>query len=593
MNFFKQVLATIVGLTIFQIISFIMFFVFIGIIAASFKGSSESSASTETIEENSLLTLKLNYDIKERDGFPQFDFNDLDGLSKEKAGLQSLLEALKFAETDERIKGIYMDLSLMPNGYATIDVLREALNSFKSTGKFVMAYGEMIDQKSYYLASVADKLYVNPEGYIELRGVGAQLTFFKKLLEEKLEAEVQVFKVGDYKSAVEPFIQAEMSEANREQLTYLLGGIKEDFVNNIADARNISPEDFDEILNSLAALDPKTAAELNILDGTRYFDEVLGELKTNLGIDQEDDIESISLNDYAMATAQVTKSSHKIAVIYAEGSIVDGKGDEMSIGGEKFAKQIRELRNDEDIEAIVLRVNSPGGSALASEVMWRELELAKAQKPVVVSMGEVAASGGYYIACNSDKIYAEENTITGSIGVFGLIPNLEKFMNNKLGVTFDEVNLNEHASSNGVTNSFTEFEAAVIQKNVDNIYKTFTTRVAEGRGMAIEDVLAVASGRVWTGEQAMERGLVDEIGGLDDAIAHAAELAELEDFRIKEYPEVKSPFEQFISEMGMEVKQSRLKENLGPLFPYFEELQSLYTMNGKVQAKMPMIIEIY
>ena len=384
-----------------------------------------------------------------------------------------------------------------------------------------------------------------------------------------------------------------MSEANREQMTYLLQGIKEDFVNNIAFERNITPENFDSILDSLLALDPKDASKLDIIDGTRYFDEVLLELKENLGISPNDDIESISLNDYAIATASVNKSSHKIALIYAEGTIVDGQGDEGSIGGEKFAKQIRAIRTDEDIEAVVLRINSPGGSALASEVIWRELELAKAVKPVVVSMGELAASGGYYISCNAAKIFAEENTVTGSIGVFGLVPNLEKMLNNKLGITFDDVVLNDHATSNGITEKFTDYEATVIQKNVNKIYATFTSRVAEGRGLPLEDVLAVASGRVWTGEQALERGLVDEIGSLDDAIAYAAELAELEDYRLKEYPEVQSPFEQIFAEMGMSTKEQVMHENLGPLAPFVQDIHELYNMNGKVQARMPVSIEIF
>lgn len=593
MNFFKQVLATIVGLTIFQVISLIMLFVFIGALISSIEDIDSAGSAVKEVKPNSLLSLKLNYDIQERDGFSSFNFGDLESFPKERAGLQSMLEAIAFAKTDDRIKGIYMDLSVMPNGYASIDALRQALTDFKSSGKFVLAYGEMIDQKSYYLATVADKLYANPEGYLQLNGIGTQLTFIRGLLEDKLEAEVQVFKVGDYKSAVEPFIQDKMSDSNREQLTYLLSGIQEDFLNNIATDRNMSPDAFNQILNELSALEPKAAADLGLLDGTRYFDEVLDELKTLLDMDMDDDIESISINDYAMATAETTKSANKIAVIYAEGDIVDGNGDELSIGGEKFAKEIRKLRNDEDIDAIVLRVNSPGGSALASEVMWRELELAKATKPVVVSMGELAASGGYYISCNADKIYAEENTITGSIGVFAMIPNLQSFMNNKLGVTFDELNLNDHANMNGITGPFNAYEAQVIQKSVDNIYETFTSRVAEGRGLSLEAVLEVAGGRVWTGEQALERGLVDEIGNLSDAIAHAATLAGLEDYRIKEYPEVKSPFEQLISEMGIESKQGALKEALGPVYPYYNELQQITYLDGQVQARLPMLIEIY
>ncbi len=593
MNFFKQVLATIVGLTIFQVISLIMVFVFIGALVASLDEIDTAGSATTTIDSNSLLVVKLNYDIQERDGFAAFDWSNMESFAKEKAGLQSLLEAIAFAKTDDRIRGIFMDLSIMPNGYATIDALRLALKDFKSSGKFILAYGETIDQKSYYLASVADKFYANPEGYLQLSGIGSQLTFFRGLLEDKLDAEVQVFKVGNYKSAVEPFIQDSMSTANREQTAFLLEGVKEDFLNHIAEERGMSPEAFNQILNDLSALEPKSAVELGLLDDVKYFDEVLDELKDLMEIDQSEDIESLTINDYAMATAETAKSANKIAVIYAEGNIVDGEGDDTSIGGERFAKEIRKLRNDDDIDAIVLRVNSPGGSALASEVMWRELDLAKAVKPVVVSMGELAASGGYYIACNADKIFAEENTITGSIGVFAMIPNMQSFMNNKLGVTFDEVNLNDHATMNGITGPFTDYEAQVIQRSVDNIYETFTTRVSEGRGMSMESVLEVAGGRVWTGEQALERGLVDEIGNLSDAIAYAASLANLDDYRLKEYPEMKSPFEQLFSEFGLEARQASLKEALGPVYPYYEELQQITLMNGRVQARLPMLIEIY
>ena len=454
MNFFKQVLATIVGLTIFQIISFIMIMIFLGVLLSSVGGGEKEVVE---IKNNSVLTLDLSYTIKDKNGFTEFSALDLENLPQEKAGLYSLVKAIEFAKTDDKIKGIYLPLSIMPNDYATIDLLRKTLKDFKTSGKFIIAYGEMFDQKSYYLATVADKIYANPEGYIELRGIGTRLTFYKKLLEEKLDAEVQVFKVGDFKSAVEPYILDKMSEDNRTQLEYLLGGIKEDFINNIAEDRGIDAVEFNEILNSLKGLDPDSCVKYGLLDGTRYYDEILVDLKERTGIEESEDVNTVDLNIYAITNAVSGKSKNKIAVVYAEGSIVDGKGDANSIGGATFSKQIRALRKDEEVNAIVIRINSPGGSALASEVMWREIELAKKVKPVVVSMGGVAASGGYYIACNSDRIFAEENTITGSIGVFGLVPNLESFLNNKVGVTFDDVLLNDHATSNGVTNKLDEF----------------------------------------------------------------------------------------------------------------------------------------
>lgn len=592
MNFFKQVFATIVGLFIFQIIAGVIAVIFIGAMIASFGSKAASSVQVD-IKDNSIIQLDLSEGLSEKDGFSSFNYTNPQEMPKESAGLQSVLEAIEFAKTDDRIKGIYIKMSMLPEGYATIDALRKKLLDFKESGKFIVAYGEMLDQKTYYLSTVANELYVNPEGYMEIRGIGTRLTFFKKLLEEKLNAKVQVFKVGDFKSAVEPFINEKMSDANREQLEYLLGGIKHDFVNNIAAARSLTPEKVDDIINNLQGLDPDSSLYYGLIDGTKYYDEILVNLKEKTGTKAEDDLNVVDMSAYAISTAKTNKSSNQIAVVYAEGDIVDGKGEDgSSIGGESFSKIIRELRQDEDIDAIVLRVNSPGGSALASEVMWREITLAKQDKPVVVSMGDVAASGGYYISCNANRIFVEENTITGSIGVFGLVPNLQDFLNNKLGVTFDEVALNDHAVSNGVTKEFTPFEAEVMQKNVDNIYTTFTSRVAEGRGLPIEDVLAVASGRVWTGEQAIERGLADELGGLNEAVKYASSLAELSDYRIKEYPKQKSPIEAILEDLGVEAKNNKIKESMGVLYPYYQELQRINNIQGKVQMAMPYTLEI-
>jgi len=589
MNFFKQVLATIVGLTIFQLISFLMTFIFIGILIASLGGIEQQIVE---VEDDSVLTLDLSYTINDKNGFSDFSVNDFKNLPTEKAGLYSLVKAIELAKDDDRIKGIYMPLSVMPNSYATIDLLRETIIDFRSSGKFVVAYGEMFDQKSYYLATAADKIYVNPEGYIELRGIGTRLTFYKKLLEEKLQAEVQVFKVGDFKSAVEPFILDKMSDANRKQLSYLLEGVKEDFVTNVSVARGVTPQEFDDILNNLKGLDPDSCVKYNLIDDTKYYDEILAELREKMDLNSDADINTVDLNTYAIANVSNQQSDNQVALVYAEGSIVDGKGDETSIGGESFSKQIRELRNDEDVDAIVIRINSPGGSALASEVMWREIELAKEVKPVVVSMGGVAASGGYYIACNSDRIFAEENTITGSIGVFGMVPNLSNFLNNKIGISFDDVLLNDHATSNGVTNKLSDFEAEVIQANVNKVYATFTNRVAEGRGLPIDSVLNVASGRVWTGEQALARGLVDEIGGVDEALNYAAKLADLDDFKIQEYPKIQSPFEGFLEDFSSGIQQKSIAKELGVLYPYYQELKQMEAMQGKVQARMPFDLEI-
>lgn len=594
-SFFKQVLAVIVGLTVFQLISFIMtIFLFLAI-AGAIKSMGDSGFGKQKVkvEDNSVLWLDLSYEIPERDGMPGFSLDFSSFSSGEVTGLQSIIKSIENAKTDSKIKGIYMDLSTMPNGYATTDAIRRALEDFKSEGKFIVAYGEMIGQKAYYLASVATEIYVNPKGIVELRGIGSRLTFFHKLLSEKLEADVRVFKVGTFKSAVEPFIREDISESNREQLEFLLGGIKEDFLNNISKSRNISAEEFDAILNELKVTNAQDAVDLGLVDGALYYDEVLDILIAKTGAKDLDDLKYITMGSYSKSfSTKQPSTKNKVAVVFATGDIVDGKGDQNNIGGKRFAKIFRDLRLDEDVKAVVLRINSGGGSALASEIMWRELELTRAVKPVVVSMGDVAASGGYYIACNANRIYAEENTITGSIGVFGLLPNFEKFFSNKLGITFDDVKLNDHATFDGLTKGLDDYEAMVIQKGVEEVYENFTGRVAEGRGMDIDEVKKYAEGRVWTGEQAKQFGLVDELGGLNDAIKHAVELAELKEYRLSEFPKASSPFEFLFGEMSKDLQSKWMKRELGENYKYLEQLKKLEQLQKGVQARMPFELEI-
>jgi protease IV len=594
-SFLKQVLAVIVGLTVFQFISllftFIFLFAFIG--ALKTMGEGGFSKGKVKVEDNTVLWVDLSYAVPERDGMTEFNIFSLSEMPKEQLGLQTIVKVLEKAKTDSKIKGIYMDLSTMPNGYATVDVIRNALLDFKESGKFIVAYGEVVGQKAYYLASVADEIYINPKGLVELRGIGSRLTFFHRLLTEKLDADVRVFKVGTFKSAVEPFIREDISDANREQLEFLLGGVKADFLRNISNSRDISEAEFDAILNELKVTNAQDAVDFGLIDGVKYYDEVLANLFDKTGAKDIDDFKYIAMSDYAKTIDKkesVTKN--KIAVVYAYGDIVDGNGELENIGSKRFAKIFRELRNDEDVKAIVIRVNSPGGSALASEVMWREIELAKASKPIVVSMGDVAASGGYYIACNANRIFAEENTITGSIGVFGLLPNFENFFKNKLGITFDDVKLNDHATFDGITKGLDDYEALVIQKGVNEVYEVFTGRVAEGRNMSVDEVKKYAEGRVWTGEQAMAIGLVDEMGGLDDAIKYAVELAELEDYRLSEYPKQISPFEFLLKGFGDNIESKFVKRTLGDNYIYVEQLKSLEQMQKGVQARMPYVLEI-
>jgi len=588
-GFFKQVLAVIVGT---GIMGLLLFFFFFAIVAASMSMGEKTSITK--IEKNSVLKIDLSKLISERNKGKDYDFNYGKIIINENLGLQNIVNAIEHAKTDDKIEGIYLPLSTMPNGFATADVLRRALIDFKTSGKFIVAYGEYASQKAYYVASVANKIYINPEGIVELRGIGVQLSFYKKFL-DKIDAEVEVFKVGTFKSAIEPFIREDISEPNREQLEFLLGGIKEDFINNISKSRGISTNALENIINNLEINSSEKAVELKIIDGAYYADQVSSDLYERLGIDEDTDeeIEFIDINKYGKSIKKdPVLTKNKIAVVYAEGEIVSAEEDD-KLSSEEFAKIISDLRKNENVKAIVLRVNSPGGSALASEVIWRELELAKKDKKVVVSMGNVAASGGYYIACGADYIFAEENTITGSIGVFGLIPNFEKFLEERIGVTFDEVNLNEHATMNGVTKKLDQVEHDLIQNSVERIYETFTNRVAEGRNMNQDSVKVYAEGRVWTGEQALKIGFVDEIGDLSKAIEYAVELSELEEYNIVEYPKKKDPMQKILEEFGIEnVKEKIIKSELSENYVYYKKIKDIQTNFNTIQMRMPFDLTI-
>lgn len=582
-SFLKQVLAVVVG---FFVVGALFMFMGIGMIAGL---STEKSVE---VENNSILKLNLAYAIPQKNKTEDLDWSSGSISMGEVVGLEHLIRSIQQAKTDDNIKGIYLELSTMPNSLASIDALRRALEDFKSEGKFIIAYGEYVAQKAYYLATVADKIYINPEGMVELRGIGTELMFFKKAL-DKLEIDVEVFKVGTFKSAVEPFIRENISDANRKQLEFLLGGLKENFINNIAKDRAIEPARLNEYINDLAFSSVDTGVQLRLIDDALYYDQVEAELKKKVDVAEDEDLEFIKMGKYAQTVKlNNPEVKEKIAVVYAEGDIVSKK-EKGKISSEEYAKIIAKLRKDEKVKAIVLRINSPGGSALASEVIWREIEKAKESKKVVVSMGSLAASGGYYIACNADKIFAEKNTITGSIGVFGLVPNAEKFLSNTMGVTTDQVELNEHATMNGVTNTLDAYEKQIIQKGVDRIYETFTSRVAEGRAMPLDSVKKYAEGRVWTGEQAKDIGFVDEIGDLQKALAYTAELANLTEYRLREYPEKKTQVEEIMEQFGLEqVKQKQLQKELGAMYPYYKQSKDLEQMFNVVQAKMPFGLEV-
>lgn len=586
-QFFKYLLASILGSMLGLFLAlFVFFFVAIGMTTAMISGLAEDK--DVKVEPNSILNVDLAYVIPERsseDPFANFNINTLE--VETQLGLNDILASIESAKSDDDIKGIYIDVSILPSGMATVEAIRQQLIDFKESGKFIVAYGEIIGQKAYYLASVADEIYVNPVGYMELKGFNTQLAFLKNMM-EKLGVEAQVFYAGKYKSATEPFRLTEMSEANEEQVMELLNGFYSLFLNNITAQRNMDVALLDSICDNLLVREPADALKFGLVEGTKYYDEVLDILADKVAAEKTADLEFLSLEKYNKARDKNIdfKVKDKIAILYASGNIVDGDGEETNIGSARFAKALREIREDDKIKACVIRINSGGGSALASDIILREVTLVKEKMPVIVSMGDVAASGGYYIACEGDTILAEPNTVTGSIGVFGIIPNMQTFFNEKLGVTFDGVETGKYGSMGSVTRPVTEGERAIIQAGVDSVYATFKNRVAAGRDMSVDYVDSIAQGRVYTGEQALKIGLVDALGGMDDALAFAKEKAGLEAYRIAAYPKQKNPFEKFMKDLEADIETRFLKYRLGEYYGIFEKIEEVKNNKG-VMAKMP------
>ncbi len=576
-QFLKFTLATIFGLFLFTVISILMV---VGIASAAGK------EKVAKVEPNSVLKLDLNYSIPEKSNDNPFAGLDMFNTTPKKAvGLTEIRASIKKAKEDANIKGIYLEMGINDNGYATLEAIRQALIDFKKSGKFVYAYGEVVSQKSYYLATAADKIFVNPNGGLELKGFGREIMYFKGMF-DKLGIEVQDFHCGSYKSAIEPFLRENMTDANREQLSYIYSDVYSTFLNRIAGDRKMDTATLNNIVNNLMAESPEKSKALNLVDEILYYDEVVDKMKTKLGVDKKKEVEVVGLEKYASTLDKNLEIESKIAVVYAQGSIVDGEGNDDEIGGEKFAKIFSKLRKDDKVKAIVLRINSGGGSALASDIMWREIVLTKKEKPVVVSFGDVAASGGYYIAAPGDRIFAQPNTITGSIGVFGLLPNAQKMFKDKLGITFDEVEVTKHGVLGGLTKPLDEEEKAVAQRNVERTYAEFKSRVANGRNKTTDYIETIAQGRVWTGNQAIANGLVDELGGLDEAIAYAAKKANLKekDYRLKAYPEEKS-FGEKIAESFKDTKAQMVREQLGEQYEVYKTLEWLKKSRG-VQARM-------
>jgi len=571
----------------------ILFFIFMGMVLSV---ASLSKKEVVIVPANSVLQLKLNEEIADRSSsnpFNNFDFSSFN--TTKSPGLNEILQNIKKAKTDDNIKGIFLDLGTIPSGIATIEEIRNALLDFKSSKKFIISYSEEYTQKAYYIASVSDKIYLYPEGALDFKGLNGEVMFFKGLL-DKLDVDVQILRHGKFKSAVEPFVLDKMSEPNKEQTLKYISGIWNQMLEGISESRKMSVAQLNGIADSFKIQKAQDAVTYKLVDKLMYKDELLAELRNLLGIGKKEKINSISLQKYTSVpdkTKKIHKTKDKIAVIYALGEIVSGKGDDETIGSDRISEAIRKARLDSAVKAIVLRVNSPGGSALASDVIWREVTLSKKTKPVVVSMGDVAASGGYYIACAATRIVADPTTLTGSIGVFGLIPNLKGLYNNKLGVSFDNVKTNNYADIGSTYRPLTKSEENIYQTSVENIYETFITHVAEGRGMTKEKVDSIGQGRVWNGVDAIKIGLIDEFGGLEKSIEIAAKLAKIEEYKIQSLPAQKDPFTQIMEELsGESTDQTILKNKLGELFEFYNYIQYVKNTKG-VQARIPYTIKIY
>lgn len=555
-------------------------------------GASMGDKQAVQVKDNSVLQVKLNYEIKERgvnSPFGNFDPQTLK--AKPSVGLNDILASLKNAAQDDNIKGIYLDVQNVPAGMATIEEIRNALLQFKESGKWIIAYSEIYSQKGYYIASVADELWLNPQGMLEWKGLGSQMMFLKGMF-EKLEVEPQIIRYGKFKSAVEPLILDKMSEANRLQTMTYMSDLWNKILQGVSQERGKTVVELDGFAQNATIQNGKDALENGLVDELLYKDQVLANLRARLEIEEEDGkINFIGLAKYKDAPKVASKDDQvmkkeKIAVVYAVGSIEGGMGDDETIGSEKISAEIRKARKDDKIKAVVLRVNSPGGSALASDVIWREVVLTKKVKPVIVSMGDMAASGGYYIACAADSILAQPNTITGSIGVFGVLMNAQKLINNKFGIMVDTVKTNRFADLGTPLRALTPLERDIIQNGVNEIYEDFITKVGEGRGMTPAEVDSVGQGRVWSGEDALELGLVDKLGGIEDAIQIAANMAEVENYRVVEYPAQKDPIEQMIKEITGQGEEVFLKMRLGEYYKYVKDVEELMQLQG-VQARLP------
>ncbi|WP_395062972.1 signal peptide peptidase SppA [Flavobacterium sp.] len=584
MKFLGNVLATIVGIFVFCMICF-----FGLLLIGALLGSGEE---TVKVKNNSVIELdlsKINYDYAGKVNFKDFDY-----FKAQHDGLSDVLKAIEYAKTDDDIKGISILNNVSNLGIAQTKALRDQLEDFKKSGKFIYSYADVYSQKDYYLNSVANTIYINPIGELEFKGLSAEIMFFKDF-QEKSGLKMEVIRHGKYKSAVEPFLENKMSDANREQTTALLNSLWNSVVTEVAKSRKISVERLNQIADGLLARTPEMAKSERLIDKIAYEDVYHNDIRKALKVDQDEDYNKVSIADYAdkIATSSINfEAKDKIAIIYAQGEIASGEGDVNVIGEGSMRRSLQEARKDKNVKAIVLRIDSPGGNALTSELIWREIELTKKVKPIVVSMGNYAASGGYYIACNANEIFAEANTITGSIGVFGILPNFTVAAE-KIGLDIEQVRTHTNASGYSPFKPLDDNYRAFAQEGVEHIYSTFVNRVSAGRKLTFEQVDAIGQGRVWSGQDALKIGLVDKIGGMDEAIIEAAKLGKTSKYRTQDYPEFEKDFGDVLAQFGLaQSKESMIKEEIGEKnYEMLQRIKVMTTQKG-VQARMAYELKI-
>jgi len=587
-KFWRVVFGSMVGFILSSIIiSFISIIMVLGIVAAL------TTSSTPIIKNNTVLKITLSGNIEERAEDNPFDNTAFEKYTSSATGLDDMLNSIAAAANDASIKGISLEIDMYVSaGSATLTEIRNALKNFKNSGKFIYAYSESYSQRAYYIASVADKVFLSNMGNVDVKGLAFQFMFYKGLI-DKLDIDLQIVRHGTFKSAVEPFSLEKMSHENREQMTLLVNNFWDVYTHDVSDSRNISTDSLNIIANQLLCLNADMCKQLRLVDDIMYPVEYQNFLKTTLGIAENAKLNTTTINSYKKSISLKQKSEN-IAIVYAFGSIYNGKGDDNNIYSENLCKEIRNAYKNDKVKAIVLRVNSGGGSAYASEMIWNEIERAKATgKKVVTSMGDMAASGGYYIACNSDYIVAQPNTLTGSIGCFGMIPSLQKMLKNKLGITLDVAKSNPHADYATVTGRpLDELEIKRMQFHVEEIYDIFTRRVATGRELPIEEVYKIGEGRVWSGIEAKKLGLIDQLGNIDDAVAVAAELSGITDYGIICYPKQKDFFTRLFSSTNSETKiEQALQKQLGDLYFTYKGVKTITEASG-IQTRLPFEIAI-